>query len=180
MRGVRSVIALGAYLGLALGSAEPPPKVDHVAPSAQPARADDGGPARSEIGPALVEELNETCPDVWCEGPYNFWFHDADCDAARCVVRFTARMGKSDWLSSHSALPEKKAEKRAERAWTAGGSEPVLEEFDTAATVLVDGTLTLEQPIFEAVGWTGDTPTAWGMDAAGFEKASAAIDAWEP
>lgn len=48
-------------------------------------------PAGAPTGDLVVDALNEICPDVWCEGDYDYTFQSVACSPAGCVVTFDAR-----------------------------------------------------------------------------------------
>ena len=51
----------------------------------------------------FVASLNELCPDVWCEGEFNYDFKTLVCDAgASCTLRFDAKHYETDQEKSGS------------------------------------------------------------------------------
>lgn len=39
----------------------------------------------------LVAEMNELCPDTWCEGEFDFKFKSIDCQPKKCKLAFNAK-----------------------------------------------------------------------------------------
>jgi hypothetical protein len=85
------------------------PKTAKAAPSAPsapaPAEEPDDGEADVTVGKGgytaedlsnRVDELNELCPDTFCEGEFNYEFKSLVCDAPKsCVLSFTANKHES-------------------------------------------------------------------------------------
>ena len=78
----------GFSFDLAIKSLTPEP----VAPVAAAEGAKKAGPYTAEQLDERMAELNELCPDTFCEGQFNYQFKKLECmDASHCALSFEAK-----------------------------------------------------------------------------------------
>lgn len=167
------LFALAGCCCPAPGSADPPKQKSERSKKSKKkkGRGLDDPKARASI----VEDLNNTCADVWCEGAIDFWFHEMTCTRKACTVALTAKIPDYEWLRKHKKLPSAKAKKAMPRKWRVNGKKPVMDvTYDDLPSVLLDGTIELPRK-----GTFRKEGRGWYLTERGFYKVGDRLDAFE-
>ncbi len=68
-----------------------------ASPSAKPAekKGVTGAAITADQAKAVIKEMNELCPDTWCEGEFQWTFKTLECQPKKCKLSFSAKKEKA-------------------------------------------------------------------------------------